>query len=311
MAGTAAAATAAATRADYQQSVSFRRSHPAAGTRRQIGVPTDGPPTGRREGNLALPPTGRLQPHIRERQMTLRLSFPARNATALRTGIAVALLAGCTTSPGGEPVPLWLGAVSTNGPTVPVAVSSWKDRKFENLVRQQTDFSCGAAVMATIFNFAFARQTTEQQVLVNMLRIADPDIVRQKGFSLLDMKTYAESVGYQADGYRVDYDTLKRLEVPSVALLDIRGYKHFVVVRRAWADRVAIGDPALGNRTMSRGEFEAAWNQIIFVVAGEGYVPGNLLQPPKPLSAGRLLDLYASMPGAEVVEFGFGPRFSF
>ncbi|MCL6251217.1 C39 family peptidase [Altererythrobacter sp. KTW20L] len=226
--------------------------------------------------------------------------------------VAAMLVTGCTTSPAGQPVPLWLGAVSTNGPIVPVAVTSWKDRKFENLVRQQTDFSCGAAVMATIFNFAFGRDTTEQQVLVNMLRIADPDIVRQRGFSLLDMKTYAQSVGYQADGYRVDYATLEALEVPSIALLDIRGYKHFVIVRRAWAGHIAIGDPALGNRTMSRSEFEAAWNQIIFVVAGEGYAPDNvLLQPPEPLSAGRLLDLHASMPGAEVVEFGFGPRFSF
>lgn len=78
----------------------------------------------------------------------------------------------------------------------------------------------------------FGRTTTEQQVLVNMLRIADPDIVRQKGFSLLDMKTYAQSVGYKAEGYRVDYATLRKLEVPSIALLDISGYKHFVVIRR-------------------------------------------------------------------------------
>lgn len=226
--------------------------------------------------------------------------------------MAAALLAGCATAPAGGQTPLWLGAVSTNAPVIPVSVTSWKALRFENLVRQQTDFSCGAAVMATIFNFAFGREATEQQVLVNMLRIADPDIVRQRGFSLLDMKNYAQSVGYEAEGYRVDYATLEALEVPSIVLLDIRGYKHFVVVRRAWPDRIAIGDPALGNRTLSRGEFETAWNDIVFVIAGEGYDPGNiLLQPPEPLSARRLMGLHATIPGAEVAEFGFGPRISF
>ncbi len=236
---------------------------------------------------------------------------PVRPVPILAAALSLAL-AGCATAPAGEATPVWMGAITTNGPIVPVALRSWKDRKFDNLVRQQTDFSCGAAVMATIFNYAFGRETTEQQVLVNMLRIADPDVVRDKGFSLLDMKTYARSIGYEAEGYKVDYPTLIAFDVPAIALLDIRGYKHFVVIRKAWPDRVAIGDPALGNRTMSRSEFEAAWNDIIFVVAGEGYAPDNvLLHPGEPLSARRLLELHATMPGAEVAEFGFGPRFSF
>lgn len=235
-----------------------------------------------------------------------------------RPGVLAALLAaglassGCTSVPEGSATPLWLGAVSTTAPTVSVTLTSWKARKFDNLVRQRTDFSCGAAVLATIFNYAFGRSTTEQQVLVNMLRVADPDVVRQKGFSLLDMKTYAQSVGYQAEGYRVDYPTLQKLNVPAIALLDIRGYKHFVVVRRTFGDRVAIGDPALGNLTMNRQAFEAAWNGILFVVSGEGYITENpLLDPPEPLSARRLLELTATMPGAELAEFGFGPRIAF
>lgn len=232
---------------------------------------------------------------------------------AVAGSIACALqVSGCSTVPEGTPTPVWLGALTTTAPTMSVTLASWKDRKFENLIRQRTDFSCGAAALATIFNYAFGRETTEQQVLVNMLRVADPDIVRQKGFSLLDMKTYTQSVGYQAEGYRVDYATLQKLEVPSIALLDIRGYKHFVVIRRAWDDRVAIGDPAIGNMTMTRPRFEQAWNGILFVVSGDTYVADNILiHPPEPLSAKRLLELTATMPGAELAEFGFGPRISF
>jgi predicted double-glycine peptidase len=243
-------------------------------------------------------------------QRTAHISRPAHSAIV--AAFTCLCASGCTSVPAGEATPIWLGAMTTTGPTLAISVTSWKDKKFENLVRQRTDFSCGAAALATIFNYAFGRTTTEQQVLVNMLRVADPDVVRQKGFSLLDMKTYAQSVGYQAEGYRVDYATLRKLEVPAIALLDIRGYKHFVVIRRTWDDRVAIGDPAIGNHIMTRPRFEEAWNGILFVVSGEGYVPENiLLNPPEPLSAKRLLELTASIPGAEAAEFGFGPRISF
>ncbi|MFL0672417.1 MAG: C39 family peptidase [Erythrobacter sp.] len=238
---------------------------------------------------------------------------PGKARLAAMPGMLACVMVGaCSSVPAGEATPIWLGAISPAGPTIAVPLTSWKDKKFENLVRQRTDFSCGAAALATIFNYAFGRTTSEQQVLVNMLRVADPDVVRQKGFSLLDMKTYAQSVGYQAEGYRVDYATLQKLEVPSIALLDIRGYKHFVVIRRAWDERVAIGDPAIGNMIMTRPRFEEAWNGILFVVSGDGYVADNiLLNPPEPLSAKRLLELTATIPGAEVAEFGFGPRISF
>jgi predicted double-glycine peptidase len=216
-------------------------------------------------------------------------------------------LGGCATAPAGRQI-VWMGQIAEGGQLMPVSVRSWKEKKFDGLVRQQTDFSCGAAVMATIFNEAYGRETTEGQVLVNMLKIADPDVVREKGFSLLDMKNFAQSIGMEAEGYRIDYPTLRGLKVPAIVLLDIRGYKHFVIVRRAWADRVAIGDPALGNHTMTAGEFESAWNGVAFVVLGEGYDPSNsLLDPPAPLSARRLLELHATVPGAETAEFGFGP----
>lgn len=184
--------------------------------------------------------------------------------------------------------------------------------KFQNIVRQQADFSCGAAVMATIFNHAYGHKTTERQVLVNMLKIADPDIVRKKGFSLLDMKNYAKSVGMAAEGYRADYATLAQLNIPIIVLIDVRGYKHFVIVRKIFGDQVAIGDPALGNRVMSKSEFATAWNGIAFVVTGSGYDPENiLLQPPSPLSARQLLATTASLPAAEAAEFGFAPGYDF
>jgi len=220
-------------------------------------------------------------------------------------------LAGCASAPA-DKTPVWLGQLANGAPTLSARPVSWKAMKFEDLIRQQTDFSCGAAVMATIFNGAYGYQTTERQVLVNMLKVADPDMVRQKGFSLLDMKTYAQSVGLSAEGYRIDYPALAQLNIPVIVLIDVRGYKHFVVVRKVFGDRIAIGDPALGNRTMTRAQFERAWNNIAFVVIGANYDPDNaLIDPPPPLSARQLLRTTASLPAAKAAEFGFAPGYDF
>jgi len=230
----------------------------------------------------------------------------------LLAGLAC-LAAGCSTAPSSQQVPVWLGQTAgPNAPIVPMKVTSWQDLKFKGLVRQRTDFSCGAAVLATVFNEAYGHQTTEQQVLVNMLRVADPDIVREKGFSMLDMKNYARALGMSAEGYRVDYAALQKLQVPAIALINIKGYKHFVVVRKAYADHIAIGDPALGNRVMTRPAFETAWNDVAFIVLGSGYDPDNaLINPPPPLSARRLMEVHSMIPAATAAEFGVGPYFQF
>lgn len=221
------------------------------------------------------------------------------------------VLTGCATAPEGVQ-PFAIGQEGLRTQPIYKPVKSWRTQRFTNLVRQQTDFSCGAAALATIFNYAYGKNTSEQQILVNMLRIADPDVIRERGFSLLDMKNYVNAVGMTGQGYEVDYDALKNLKVPGIALLDIKNYKHFVVVRKVRDDIVHVGDPALGNRVMSRKAFNEAWNGVIFVVLGEGFDPETvLLNPPPPLSAARLYGLRSPVRNAEVYDFGIGPANSF
>lgn len=226
--------------------------------------------------------------------------------------MALALaLAGCVSAPN-QPTAIWFGQIAPDGQTQPVAVKSWTSLKFNNLVRQQTDFSCGAAALATIFNYAYGKSATEQQVLTNMFKVADPDIVREKGFSLLDMKRYVQAIGMQAEGYQVEYSALQSLKVPGIVLLSIKGYKHFVVLRRVTDDIVYIGDPALGNRIMPRADFERAWNKVVFVVVGEGFDPDSvLMNPPEPLSARRLFDQRSPIPDANIYDFGLIPAYSY
>ncbi len=228
----------------------------------------------------------------------------------LISALLAVLSTGCMTMPQGvAPVAAVQGQ---GGQLVYKPLASWKERKFIDMVRQRTDFSCGAAALATIFNYAYGKQTSEQQILVNMLKIADPDLIREKGFSLLDMKNYVAAVGMTGQGYEVEFDALKQLKVPAIALLDIRNYKHFVVVRKADDDFVYVADPALGNRVMRRQNFEASWNNVVFVVVGEGFDANTvLMNPPPPLSAARLYGLRSPVLNAEAYDFGLGPAYGF
>ena len=227
---------------------------------------------------------------------------------ALGTALASS---GCTTAPT-KNANIWMGQVAQGEHSIRKPVKSWKALKFTNLVPQQTDFSCGAAALATIFNYAYGRETTETQVLVNMLKIADPDIVREKGFSLLDMKNYVREIGMQGEGYEVPFETLRELKVPGIALLNMKGYKHFVVIRKVDDQYVHVGDPALGNRVMKRPDFIEAWNGVVFVVLGEGYDPNTVLRnPPPPLSARRLFQERSPVANAEVYDFGLVPAYNF
>ncbi|WP_163558648.1 C39 family peptidase [Halomonas sp. NO4] len=194
-----------------------------------------------------------------------------------------------------------------SGTVVEKDVQSIRERRYENLVEQNTDFSCGAASLATILKYAYQRPSvTEESVLAGMLEVADPEMVRQQGFSLLDLKNYVETLGYRGRGYEVTPETLEEVSIPVIVLLDLDGYKHFVVMKKASGDRVYVGDPALGNRVMDRDEFMEAWNSIIFAVVGDGFDRSTvLLEPRQPLTAHRMQDVFSPVPRQKLLDFGF------
>ena len=148
-----------------------------------------------------------------------------------------------------------------------VSARTLQEAKFSQVVRQQYDFSCGSAALATLLTFHYDRDTNEQDAFGAMYAAGDKEKIATAGFSLLDMKTYLESIGYMADGYQASLDTLASAAVPAIALINYRGYRHFVVVKGITDDEVLIGDPALGIKFMSRGEFESLWdNGVLFII---------------------------------------------
>jgi predicted double-glycine peptidase len=91
--------------------------------------------------------------------------------------------------------------------------------------------------------------------------------IAREGFSLLDIKRFLAARGFDADGFVVPLDKLEDEHLPAIALINERGYHHFVVVKGLADGRVLVGDPARGTRSMSRARFEEQWkNHLLFVI---------------------------------------------
>ncbi|POA30705.1 MULTISPECIES: C39 family peptidase [unclassified Pseudomonas] len=197
-------------------------------------------------------------------------------------------------------------SVLPGGAVIFKPVQSMRERKFADLVQQKTDFSCGAASLATILRQAYWLDVTEAQIIEGMLAHSDQNLVRVQGFSMLDMKRYVESIGMRARGYRVTPETLTSVAIPVIVLMDIRGYKHFVVMQKAEKDWVYIGDPVLGHRRFKFDDFVKGWNGIIFAVIGQGYDKTNVLRdPPLPLTAKNRINTFSPVRDTELMDFGF------
>ena len=159
-------------------------------------------------------------------------------------------------------------------------VRSLREIRQEKVVVQQWDTSCGAAALATLLRYQHGLPASEKQIAEAMLRRSDPLKVKTRGgFSLLDLKRYADARGLEGVGYlKLGLDDLAEM-APIIVPVVVRGYPHFVVVRGITRDDVLIADPAFGNSTMEIGSFEKAWaGNIGFIVRRrDGLQPPNQL----------------------------------
>jgi predicted double-glycine peptidase len=184
-----------------------------------------------------------------------------------RVVVAILIWAGCA-------VPVWANPpIQMPGGSVlfNVPVKSLVELRFKNIERQAYDISCGAAAMATLLKYYYQEDVREQSLVDAMMALGDKEKIQQEGFSLLEMKRFAEQRGYVANGYRIsDAQKLANLKIPYVALVNVRGYAHFVIVKGIANGEVFIADPAYGNRSRTLESFANEWNGVILVILHPG-----------------------------------------
>lgn len=190
-------------------------------------------------------------------------------------------------------------AQSATPPADAKPVRSLMQLRDESLVRQQWDLSCGAAVVATLLTYQLGAPVSEREAALGMLRAGDARLVRARlGFSLLDLKRFAASRGFVAEGFGdLTLDELVAM-APAVAPTLVFGFGHFVIVRGRVGDRLIIGDPSFGNRTIEAQAFVAAWpSRIGFVIH-----PRDEPHPPNRMGAPVALLVTPARPALRAAE---------
>ena len=140
-------------------------------------------------------------------------------------------------------------------------IRSLKEIRGDGVVRQRWDMSCGAAALSTVLTYDFKDPTPETAIVVWILHRVDAGRVRARGgFSLLDLKHFAEARGYHAEGFSgMTIEDLALEKTSVITPIRAKGVDHFVVVKGIVAGHVVMADPAFGNMTMRVDQFQQLW----------------------------------------------------
>lgn len=187
----------------------------------------------------------------------------------MRAGVAIIgffllLAATASSSHAGTSLPMPAGGLMLNG----LAVKNVVDMRFQRVVRQSFDLSCGAAAVATLLKYYYGETALdESEVIGSMVDVGDREEISEKGFSMLEMKRFVEARGYVSGGYKIENASdLDKLKIPVVTLIHTRGYSHFVVIKGVENGRVYVADPAFGNQSHDLASFAGQWSNVILTV---------------------------------------------
>ncbi|OUL28969.1 ABC transporter ATP-binding protein [Nostoc sp. T09] len=150
-------------------------------------------------------------------------------------------------------------------PNPTVTISHWWGRisKRYPFFQQQSASDCAAACLVMIGRY------WGKNFSLNRLR--DIANTSRSGASLRGLAAAAETIGFSTRPVRASFDKLAQQPLPAIA--HWQG-KHYIVVYEITKKGVIVGDPAIGQRTLTPSEFIANWT---------GYA--LLLQPTSELKA--------------------------
>ena len=140
--------------------------------------------------------------------------------------------------------------------------------QFKNITKQSFDYSCGSAALATLLNSYLGENFTERQVIQGLMDLGSKEkIAERRAFSLLDMKKFVSTLGYNGNGYKAELNDLETLGKPCILPIEFLGYRHFTIFRGIHGNHIFLADPYRGNTSYTLSAFKDMWYEnVIFVV---------------------------------------------
>ena len=136
--------------------------------------------------------------------------------------------------------------------------------------QQQSASDCGAASLVMVGQYWGKR--------FNVNRLREISNADRNGASLRGLVIAAESIGFTTRPVKTSLESLAQQDLP--AIVHWEG-KHYIVVYQVTSTQVIVGDPAIGQRTLTHTEFEAGWTGYTLLLqpttllknAEEGSIP--------------------------------------
>lgn len=147
---------------------------------------------------------------------------------------------------------------------------SFTARRFEGVIGQTADFTCGAASVATILTFYWNRPTGEIEVLTHIRsRYTDEQWKSREGngVSFDDLIFAVKKLGFEAAGAELPIEDLPKLAAPVILHLDKGKFQHFSVLRRAHSDVYYMADSIVGQTILTQSDLRSQYTGKALAIA--------------------------------------------
>lgn len=91
-------------------------------------------------------------------------------------------------------------------------IKTWKDLRDSNIEKQDEDFSCGSASVATILRSFYGKDVYEKDILDEVIRVGDDGTA-----SFSDLEKAVKKFGFKAVGLTLSFEKLKSIKIPATA----------------------------------------------------------------------------------------------
>ncbi len=206
--------------------------------------------------------------------------FPLRRYLLL-TALALAVAAGGVrrAEAQGERAP-----VRNPDLTMRYYVWSYKEIKERRIVMQKYDYSCGAAVLATIVKYYWGDKHVGETTFLDLLpklKLTEEELKDriENGLTLTDLRDLANLAGYQGTMAKVTFRELTQGKVPVIVGVTVRKHEHFVVFKGADDEFVYLADPIRGNVKTRICVFLDEWQKNAILVVAKPNTPVKKCNP--------------------------------
>jgi predicted double-glycine peptidase len=160
---------------------------------------------------------------------------------------------------------------------------SYQEIQRHQIVMQKFDYSCGAAVLATIARYYWGDKVDEARFLdlLPKLRLSEAELKDRikNGLTLTDLRNLTNAAGYEATMAKVKFSELAQGRVPVVVGITVNEHKHFAVFRGTDGQFAYLADPIRGNVRTPVPTFLKQWQHNAILIVAKPNTPVAKVNP--------------------------------